>query len=205
MLSREQHPDADRLSGQLTSALEEVSRLREHMEVVRRESLTDPLTNLPNRKAFDAALAGLRQSGEGMVVAMVDVDHFKTFNDRWGHATGDQVLKFVAAMIGRTAHAPRLAARYGDEEFAILFPGETMERVRHDMELMLAHIRGRVLTRRATGEQLGSLTVSCGLAGGSGEAATDLLALADAALYAAKREGRDRVTVHQPAVAEATC
>ena len=190
--------DADRLNRQLSSALKEVSRLRDHMEVVRRESLTDALTNLPNRKAFDAALARTRAASGDVVVAMIDIDHFKRFNDQWGHATGDQVLKFVAAMIGRTAHAPRLAARYGGEEFAILFPGEDLQKVRQDLEHMLAQIRSRALTRRTTGERLGSLTVSCGLAKGQGASATDLLALADAALYASKRDGRDRVTVYDP-------
>lgn len=194
--------DADTLGRELETATAEVNRLRDHMEIIRREALTDSLTSLPNRKAFDAALAHAGASGEPVTLAMIDVDHFKTFNDTWGHATGDQVLKFVAAMIARVGHAPRLAARYGGEEFAVLFPGESPERAVADLDAMQDKIRTRLLTRRTTGEQLGSVTVSVGLAVGHGESLADLLERADEALYASKRNGRDRLTLASAPAAE---
>lgn len=197
------HTNTERLNQQLTSALAEVGQLRAHMEVVRRESLTDALTDLPNRKAFDGALVKACASGENVVVAMVDIDHFKQFNDRWGHATGDQVLKFVAAMIGRTAHAPRLAARYGGEEFAMLFPEEAAGAVKATLDNMLKQIRERTLTRRTTGEQLGSLTVSVGIAEGRGARPEALMSEADEALYASKHAGRDQVTLLRKSEAQA--
>ena len=190
--------DADSLGRDLAAATAEIGRLREHMEVIRREALTDGLTGLPNRKAFDDALARACAAGQPFSVALIDIDHFKRFNDTWGHATGDQVLKFVAAMIGRTGHAPRLAARYGGEEFAILLPGESAAKAVLALNEMRIRIRDRVLTRRTTGEQLGSVCVSIGLAERDGEAPADLMARADEALYASKRAGRDRLTLAAP-------
>lgn len=198
--TRRARADAESLGRELEAATVEVNRLRDHMEIIRREALTDALTGLPNRKAFDSALARACASGEPVTLAMLDVDHFKSFNDAWGHATGDQVLKFVAAMIGRVGPAPRLAARYGGEEFAVLFPGESPEVAAADLRGMQDTIRTRLLTRRTTGEQLGSVTVSVGLATGLGDTLADLLERADAALYASKRNGRDRLTL-APAVA----
>ena len=190
--------DADGLGRRLAAATAEIGRLREHMEVIRRDALTDGLTGLPNRKAFDHALAQACAERQPFCVALIDIDHFKRFNDTWGHATGDQVLKFVAAMIGRTGHSPRLAARYGGEEFAMLLPGETAARAALALNEMRTRIRDRVLTRRTTGEQLGSVCVSIGLAERTGEAAADLVARADEALYASKHGGRDRLTIALP-------
>ncbi len=93
--------------------------------------MTDGLTNLANRKSFDEGLlrpapASTRRQPP-LALAVIDIDHFKRFNDTWGHQTGDQVLRYVASVIGRLGDdPPRLAARYGGEEFALLFPGETI-------------------------------------------------------------------------------
>ena len=186
--------ESERLGAQLETSVGEVKRLREHMEVIRREALTDSLTGLPNRKAFDDALAKALAAGEEVAVALIDVDHFKRFNDTWGHATGDQVLRFVGSMISRVGYAPRMAARYGGEEFAVLFQGEPRRKAIADLRGMQDQIRGRVLTRRTTGEALGVLTVSVGLAFRADESAEALLARADEALYASKNDGRDRLS-----------
>ena len=90
--------------------------------------MTDALTQLANRKAFDEELTRLcgeaAESGPPLTLAVIDIDHFKRFNDTWGHQTGDQVLRFVASVIGRIGAPPRLAARYGGEEFGLIFPGD---------------------------------------------------------------------------------
>ncbi|RZJ88258.1 MAG: GGDEF domain-containing protein, partial [Brevundimonas sp.] len=187
------------LEKKLDVSTREVARLREHLEQVRRDAMTDALTNLANRKAFDEHLAAAREhveaTGESMVLAVLDVDHFKRFNDTWGHQTGDQVLRYVASVIGRFGQTPRIAARYGGEEFAIIFPGESPTQVQTALEAIRKEIASRSLRRRSTNDELGAVTISAGFAvHRAGDAASTLLERADAALYASKRTGRNRVT-----------
>lgn len=187
------------LEQRLAASTKEVSRLREHLEQVRRDAMTDALTNLANRKAFDEALEKACQTaetdGQPLSLAVLDIDHFKSFNDTWGHQTGDQVLRYVASVLGRTAKSPRTAARYGGEEFAIIFPGESAAIVEAALNAAREEIATRQLRRRSTNDELGSVTVSGGLAQRlPGETATALLERADAALYASKHAGRNRVT-----------
>ncbi|HET9159601.1 MAG TPA: GGDEF domain-containing protein, partial [Caulobacteraceae bacterium] len=166
---------------------------------VRREAMTDALTGLANRKAFDetlnAAVAHGAKAGEPLSLAIVDIDHFKNFNDTWGHQTGDQVIRFVASVIGRTAAPPRFAARYGGEEFAIIFPGETSDQAKTALEDIRVEISSRMLKRRSTNEDLGTISVSAGLAQWTaGETLDALIERADGALYFAKRNGRNQVS-----------
>jgi diguanylate cyclase len=187
------------LESQLADTTAEVTRLRQHLEVVRREAMTDGLTNLANRKAFDESLAqavtGAERKGEPLCVAILDIDHFKVFNDTWGHQTGDQVLRYVASVIGRAGEGARTAARYGGEEFALILPGEDADVALGLLEKIREEVGSRMLKRRSTSEDLGAVTVSIGLAAwGPGEPATALLERADAALYASKHAGRNRTT-----------
>jgi diguanylate cyclase len=187
------------LEKRLESSNREVVRLREHLEQVRREAMTDALTNLANRKTFDEQLAHLCEEaevqGKGLTLAIVDIDHFKRFNDTWGHQTGDQVLRYVASVLGRIARTPRLAARYGGEEFAVIFPGETPGAVEAALNAIREEIGSRSLRRRSTNDDLGAVTISIGFAERRpGETALGVLERADAALYASKRGGRNCVT-----------
>ena len=187
------------LETQLRASTLEVTRLKEHLEQVRRDAMTDALTNLANRKAFDEALeracAESERTGAPVTLALVDIDHFKKFNDTWGHQTGDQVIRFVASVLGRHAEPPRLAARYGGEEFAFLCPAEGAGRVAPVLEEMRREIGCRRLKRRSTNEELGNVTISAGYAQRRrGETISAFIERADAALYASKRAGRDRVT-----------
>ena len=191
------------LESQLADTTDELGRLREHLAQVRRDAMTDSLTDLANRKAFDEALtAACLDAGEKrepLTLAIVDIDHFKIFNDTWGHQTGDQVIRYVASVIGRVAEAPRFAARYGGEEFAVIFPGETPEEAVTAMEAARAEIASRILKRRSTNEDLGAITISTGVAAHKvGEVATTLLEDADRALYASKHAGRNRTTIADP-------
>jgi diguanylate cyclase len=187
------------LQKQLKESTKEVHQLRDHLAQVRRDATTDALTNLANRKAFDTELRRAHEaserSGETMTLAVIDIDHFKRFNDTWGHQTGDQVLRYVASVLARVGIAPRFAARYGGEEFALIFPGEGAADVQAMLDEVLKEIASRSLRRRSTNEELGAITVSAGVAElKNKETAHALLERADAALYASKRAGRNRVT-----------
>lgn len=187
------------LDRRLEDSVQEVSRLRAHLELVRRDAMTDALTSLANRKAFDETLeqacAEAGRSGAPLTLAVIDIDHFKRFNDTWGHQTGDQVIRYVASVLGRIAKVPRTAARYGGEEFALIFPGETPEVVADALNQVCKEIASRQLRRRSTNHDLGTVTVSAGFASlRADEAPTALIERADQALYASKRGGRNRVT-----------
>jgi diguanylate cyclase len=187
------------LEHKLDVSTKEVARLREHLEQVRRDAMTDALTNLANRKAFDESLTSACEnadsSGEPLVLAVLDIDHFKRFNDSWGHQTGDQVLRYVASVMGRVARPPRVAARYGGEEFAMIFPSESAQQVETALEAIRKEIASRSLRRRSTNDDLGAVTISAGFAlRRPGECGASLLERADAALYASKHAGRNRVT-----------
>jgi len=196
------------LETQLADTTAEMSRLRENLEQARREAMTDGLTSLANRKAFDEALeracAQAEASGESLCLAVLDIDHFKAFNDTWGHQTGDQVLRYVASVIGRAGLSPRTAARYGGEEFALIFPGEAARDALTVLEDIRAEVASRVLKRRSTNEDLGAVTLSAGLAERrAGEPPTSLIERADAALYESKRGGRNRTSAADPIAAAA--
>lgn len=191
--------DNDALEKKLELSTREIARLSEHLEQVRRDSMTDALTSLANRKAFDEELEGACRaaSAEGarLSLAVLDIDHFKRFNDTWGHQTGDQVLRYVGSVLAKAARTPRVAARYGGEEFAMIFPQESLPEVEAALESIRKEIGSRALRRRSTNDDLGAVTVSIGFAHRRGEeTASSLLGRADAALYASKRSGRNRVT-----------
>ncbi len=187
------------LECQLADTNEELGRLREHLEQVRREAQTDGLTGLANRKAFDEALEdACRQAdrdGTVLTLAFLDIDHFKSFNDTWGHQTGDQVLRYVAAVIQKAAPAPRLAARFGGEEFAVILPGEASAAAVAVLDGIREEVSSRILKRRSTNEDLGAVTLSAGFAERQRhEAPSNLIERADGALYASKRAGRNRTS-----------
>ena len=188
------------LESQLADTTDELGRLREHLEQVRREAMTDALTMLANRKAFDetlaAACAHAGASDEPVTLAVVDIDHFKMFNDTWGHQTGDQVIRYVASVIGRVADGARFAARYGGEEYAVIFPGERRDVALSALEAAREEISSRILKRRSTNEDLGAITISTGIAESRpGDTPATLIERADGALYASKRAGRNRTSL----------
>ena len=191
--------DNDTLEKRLSTSTDEVKRLREHLESARRDAMTDALSNLPNRKAFDQGLARAcaeaESTGAPLTLAVLDIDHFKRFNDTWGHQTGDQVIRFVASVIRKAGDPPRLPARYGGEEFALVLPGDGAQAAMALVDAIRVEISSRALKRRSTDEDLGAVTVSAGLAQRrSGESVAAFVERADAALYESKRTGRNRVT-----------
>jgi diguanylate cyclase len=199
-----------KLETSLTSSRQEIEQLQQNLEIVRSESLTDPLTTLANRKFFDNALmkglAEANEKNEPFSLLMADIDHFKGFNDQYGHLTGDQVLRLVALAIKQNVKGRDVAARYGGEEFIIALPNTALQ----PAITVADHIRRAVMTkelmRRSNGERLGHVTVSVGVAVlHPGETAQLLIERADKCLYAAKRQGRNRVVCEadpEPSTAE---
>ena len=188
------------LESQLANTTHELSRLREHLEQVRHNAMIDALTTLFNRRAFDEALekacAQAVRTNEIVSLAMIDIDHFKVFNDTWGHQTGDQVIRYVASVINRVAEGARVAARYGGEEFAVIFPGEGMDVALTALESAREEISTRILKRRSTNDELGAVTISSGITQSqTGDDPAALIERADGALYASKRNGRNRTTL----------
>ncbi len=185
------------LEARLRETRGEIQDLRETLESIRTESLTDPLTTLANRKHLDGMLlrcvdhAAL--SGEPLSVLMMDVDHFKHFNDTWGHLTGDQVLRLVAMSIKGEVRPTDTAARFGGEEFAILLPQSSLKTAFLIAERIRQTVMSRELVKRSTGEALGRLTISVGAASFmKGDTAALLLERADRCLLEAKRTGRNK-------------
>jgi len=187
------------LEKRLAASTAEVVRLRDHLVQVRREATTDGLTNLANRKFFDEELERVCAEADArrhvVQLAVLDIDHFKSFNDTWGHQTGDQVLRYVASVIGRLGAPPRFAARYGGEEFAMIFTGESPEQVEKTLHDIRMEVSSRRLKRRSTNDELGAVTLSAGFAERRAvESPASLVERADAALYESKRAGRNRVS-----------
>jgi diguanylate cyclase len=186
------------LEQRLNASKEEISQLQESLEAVRNASLTDPLTSLANRKHFDESLArALTESverSEPLSLLMTDIDHFKNFNDTWGHLTGDQVLRLVALSVKQNVKGQDIAARYGGEEFAVVLPNTVLRSALTVADHIRRAVMSKELMKRSTGQNLGRVTISLGCATAhKDDTVQSLIARADACLYAAKRNGRNRV------------
>lgn len=190
--------DSERLKGRLAESRKQISELQENLEMVRVQSYTDPLTGVANRKCFDAtlaqAIADAEESGRPLCLLMLDIDHFKRFNDLYGHQTGDGVLKLVARTVQSKVDGRNLLARYGGEEFAVVLPETPMQTALIVAEQMRRAVMGKELVRKSTRQSLGRITLSIGAAAFQpGESGQSLVQRADAFLYAAKHAGRNCV------------
>ncbi|MAF49253.1 MAG: GGDEF domain-containing protein [Rhodospirillales bacterium] len=186
------------LETRLASTSGEVVQLRKEIEITRREASTDSLTGLANRKLFDLtireAAAHAMESGDTMCLLMLDIDHFKKFNDNYGHQTGDKVLKLLALVLTESIKGQDTAARYGGEEFVVVLPETKLDDALAVGELIRDRIAKKNIVNRTTGKKLGGITLSVGAAKFvPGEALTELIERADTALYIAKQTGRNRV------------
>lgn len=192
------------LGAELNTSGERIAELERQLAAAQRASMTDALTALPNRRAFDAMVldhAGqAMNSGEALCLLMIDIDHFKRVNDTWGHAVGDAVIQFVAAILAQTRPEPARAARYGGEEFALLMPATSLVEAIAHAETLRAALAARRIRLRANAEPIGSITVSIGTARYEpGEAVSQWVERADAALYRAKHNGRNQVATLEAA------
>ncbi len=197
-----------KLEASLSASKQEIEQLQQNLAVVRSESLTDPLTLLSNRKSFDAsllkAITAAKERNEPFSLMMADVDHFKQFNDRYGHLTGDQVLRLVGAAMKQNVKGQDIAARYGGEEFVIALPKTELRSAATVAEQIRRAVMAKELMKRSSGERLGRVTISAGIAVlRTGDTAQSLIERADGCLYAAKRLGRNRIVCEGDAAATA--
>ncbi len=174
--------------------------MRRDLEIARREALTDPLTGLSNRKAFDQEIKRLimlsNQSGTEYTfsIILLDIDHFKSFNDNFGHQIGDQVLKLVARTIKESVKGRDIVVRFGGEEFVALLPETNISGCMKIAEILRQEVEKKEVINKATGKMLAKITMSAGVAQFKiHEDADDLVQRVDKALYEAKNTGRNRV------------
>jgi len=196
--AKEMELNNKKLEASLSASKQEIEQLQQNLAAVRTESLTDPLTSLSNRKFFDAALAKAvteaKEKGEPLSLMMADVDYFKKFNDKFGHLTGDQVLRLVAVSMKQNVKGQDITARYGGEEFVIALPNTTLRSAITVADQIRRAVMAKELMKRSSGERLGRVTVSIGVALlRTDDSLQSLIERADNCLYAAKRQGRNRV------------
>jgi diguanylate cyclase len=179
----------------VASMEQEAKGFRQHLEEQRQKALLDPLTGLPNRAAWnerlDLEVARWQRYGGELLLAVVDIDHFKRINDEYGHLAGDKVLKIIAGELHKRLRKTDFIARFGGEEFALLIPAtplagglQLLETLRAGIEACPFHFRGERVT----------ITLSAGIAAfASAERGEQVFERADQALYRAKRGGRNCV------------
>ncbi len=188
------------MESQMGEMLNEVEDLRKQLKQVREESLTDALTGIANRKAFDLALEEVfeqsQEQGAPFSLVISDIDHFKKFNDNFGHLVGDKVLRYVATTIKSCVKGKDTAARFGGEEFVMILPQTKLEDARVVADQIRQAVSVRELKDKRANKDYGRITISLGVAQFQpGEQAMEILNRADAALYQAKENGRNRVEI----------
>ncbi len=190
------------LKGRLEESSKEIQSLREHLESVQKEAMTDGLTGIANRKFFDTSLrqeaTNAMETGSELCLLLGDIDHFKKFNDNYGHQVGDQVLKLVGMILKDSAKDGAIAARYGGEEFAIIVPQSDLDKAQEIAESVRMTVASKRIRKRSTGEDFGNITMSIGISKFKpGEPVVDLIQRADESLYFAKNAGRNRIATEQ--------
>jgi diguanylate cyclase len=188
------------LEARLKETRAEMESLRETLENVRVEAVTDPVTGISNRKHFQDMLHKAVEAADAhqtpLALVVIDIDHFKRFNDLYGHLTGDQVLRLVGMTMREQVKSRATLARFGGEEFGIVLPDAGPDEAHTVAEAIRQSVLNRELIKRSTGESLGRITVSVGVASfRQGETAMSLLERADQSMYAAKRNGRNRTVI----------
>ena len=188
-----------KLEQELSKSTEVMQELQRDLEMVKKEALTDGLTNLSNRKAFDAEIVRIKkeaeENDEPFCLIMMDIDHFKSFNDNYGHQVGDQVLRLVAKTLFDGVKGRDVVARYGGEEFAIVLPETDLQGAIKVGDHLRKAVASKEIVNRQSGDKLGRITLSGGAAEYiDAEGIDDLIRRADNALYCAKHNGRNQVS-----------
>ena len=187
------------LETKLRQSQASIALLQSELETTRDEAMTDGLTGLLNRRAFDeqlkARISKAGATGTPLSLLMLDIDHFKLFNDSHGHVVGDQVIRLVGSCIKGRLGTPDVPARYGGEEFAVISLGRNLPDAVSLAEDIRRKIDGYEIVQQGTQRSLGRVTVSIGATClGADDTADRLIQRADDCLYAAKRSGRNRVS-----------
>lgn len=187
-----------RIEGEMRRTQDETQELRDNLKQARADAYNDHLTRLPNRRAFEKRFAQYYEqalaNGGTLFVAICDVDNFKGVNDRFGHETGDGLLRAIAAILQEITCNECFVARHGGEEFVLLFRNTDLEVVLERIEHARCTLRARRFIARSSKQAVGTISFSAGVADVmSAEGPRAALAEADKALYRAKECGRDRV------------
>ena len=191
--------DVSQTFGQdIENSSSEISRLRQDLAKLKHEAMTDGLTGIANRKAFDEKLREeamtAMENGQPLSLLILDIDHFKSFNDNHGHQVGDQVLRLMANALQRNVNGQDFAARYGGEEFAIILPQTNLGCATQAANMLRHNVETHNIVSKSNQKNLGHITVSIGAATFQyGEPLARLIERADAALYLAKSRGRNQV------------
>ena len=194
--------DHTQLQDRLDFTLRELETLRRHLDRLERDARLDSLTGIGNRALFDrqlrTAIAHAKRDQEPVSLLMIDIDHFKQFNDLYGHQMGDQVLKLVARQLAGLAGDVSEPARYGGEEFALILKRCDLAEAAAIANKLRSKVEGKKVVNRRTGQTLGQVTLSIGVARvRPGEAAAELVHRADEAMYRAKAQGRNCVVTDE--------
>ena len=189
---------ATKLEAQFIEKSRELDVIRESLSQSEARARTDTLTGLPNRRAleefFRTAQTDAMEQGQPLSAFLIDIDHFKRFNDNFGHGVGDQVLRLVAKGLQERVRENDLAARYGGEELIAVLPGADLLACTAVAERIRGALADCKITRRSTGEELPGITVSIGVGQFQfGESMEDMIDRCDRALYQAKKRGRNLV------------
>lgn len=194
------------LESNLENSRSQIEKLRWNLAEAQEMGLRDPLTALSNRRFFDINLAKeideARAQGTEMCLVMSDIDRFKTINDTFGHQIGDEVIRMFAKLLSSNVKGRDTVARFGGEEFAIILPETHIEDAQTLTEGIRRQLEAKQLTVNASGEPMGKITASFGIAQlTEGDDPDALVKRADARLYEAKAAGRNRVVVDQAVAA----
>jgi diguanylate cyclase len=184
----------------LEKSQRQIERLKSNLADAEEQGLSDPLTGLRNRRSFDIMLASqvasARNSAQPLSLILADIDHFKAINDRYGHPTGDEVLKWFAKILSSNVKGRDTVARYGGEEFAIIMPQTSLENAVTIAGQIKAQLGAQFWQKPGAPNTMLKVTSSFGVAElTNGEGTSGLIARADAKLYEAKAQGRNRVAV----------
>lgn len=194
---------SEKLQQKLEASKAEVDLLKITLQEASTQMMVDALTGVANRKAFDENIARLinesKTDSRQLCMLMIDIDHFKKFNDTYGHLIGDQVIKIVAAAMKDMVKGKDFVARYGGEEFAVLLPDTPLKGGQIVADSIRSNIASRELKRKDTGESYGQITVSIGVSmlRPRHDKLEDFIARADKALYTAKKNGRNKVVTEE--------
>lgn len=192
--SREIRHSTSFLNNQLTTASDEISRLKSQLAEVQKDALFDSLSGLYNRRAFNSDLATLCQANQNLSLILLDIDHFKQFNDTYGHLFGDTVIKGLSKRLQSACRDGINAYRFGGEEFALIVPNKSIRIARQYAETLRRAIEKLSIKDRRSGKQVGNITASFGVAElEQGQSPESIIEQADKLLYEAKQLGRNRV------------
>lgn len=182
------------LNSQLKNASEEITRLKTQLAEVQKDALFDGLSGLYNRRSFDDDLSAMLHAQQSISIVLLGIDHFKTYNDDFGHLFGDTVIRALAKRIQSSCREGITAYRFGGEEFALLVPNRSLRSARQFADALRRSIEKLSVRDRRTGMQVGNITASFGVAESEPNDTLDMLIdRADKMLYEAKNLGRNRV------------